>query len=86
MGVEEEIDEECLDRTSVLADTAIVMRARGRVLQSVQRRLVGKQRTARPTRLQTPQHDPQHSVVAQRILVGQVLVAQRNTEHPRTED
>ena len=58
VGVEEEIDEEPLDRAPVVADAAIAVGARGRVLRPVQRRLARKRRTARPTRLQTPRTTP----------------------------
>ena len=82
VGVEEKIDEERLDGVRLMTDPAIAMGARGRVLQTVQRRLAGKRRTARTPGLQTPQHHPQNRVVAQRVVVDQVLVAQRDPEHP----
>ena len=37
MGVEEEIDEERLDRLRLMINAAIAMRARGRVLRPVER-------------------------------------------------
>ena len=82
VGVEEEIDEEPLDRLRLMTDAAVAMGACGRVLQPVQRRLAGKRRTARAPGLQTPQHHTQNRIVAQRVVVDQVLVAQRDPEHP----
>ena len=77
MGVEEEIDEQLGDRRPVMADAPVAIGAHGRV-----RALAGERRQAGPLRLQLPELDAEHRVAAQVIVVDQVLVAERDAEHP----
>ncbi len=82
VGVEKQVHEQRLDRAGVVADAAIAMRARRRVLQTVQRRLARQRRTLPPARLKPAQNRAQNRVVAQLVLVQKVRVAQRDPEHP----
>jgi hypothetical protein len=81
--VEEQVHEQRLDRRAVVADPVIAAGlARRRVLQPVQRALAGQRRTTRSTRLQLSRQDRQHRVVAELVVVDQVLVAEGDAEHP----
>ena len=82
VGVEKQVHEQRLDRRPVVTDAAIAMRPRRRVLQTVQRRLAGQRRAVPATRLQAAQNRTQNRVVVQLVVVDQVLVAQRDPEHP----
>ena len=55
---------------------------RGAVLEPVERALAGERRAAAVPRLQAAEHHPEHRVVAQPVVVDQVLIAERDAEHP----
>ena len=82
VGVEKQVHEQRFDHPRVVADAAIAMRARRRVLQTVQRRLARQRRAIPPTRLQPAQNRTQNRVAAQLVMVHNVLVAQRDPEDP----
>ena len=81
--VEEQLDEQPLDRRAVMADLVV---ARGlprrRVLEPVEGRLAGKRRAIGATGAELASDRGQHRVVAQGVVVDQILVAQRQGEHP----
>jgi hypothetical protein len=52
------------------------------MLQPVQRALAGQRRTVRAPRRQLASEHGQHRVVAELVVVDQVLVAERDAEHP----
>ena len=81
VGVEEEIDEQVLDRRRIMTDAAIAMRALGRVLEPVERALARQRRQPRALRLEPAEHGAEHRVAAQVVMVDQVLVAERDAEH-----
>ena len=81
VGVEEEIDEQVLDRRPIVADAAIAMRALGRVLEPVERALARERRQPWALRLEPSEHGAEHRVAAQVVMVDQVLVAERDGEH-----
>jgi hypothetical protein len=83
MRVDEQLDEQPLDRRNVVADLVIARRfASGRVLEPVERALAGQRRTARPACLELAGEDRHHRIVAQPIMVEQVLIPQRQAEDP----
>ena len=82
MGVEEEVHEQRLDRRAVVADPAVAVGCRGAVLETVQRALARKRRAPAVPRLEPAERHPEHRVVAQPVVVDQVLVAERDPEHP----
>ena len=82
MGIEEEIDEQILDRRRIMADAAIAMRALGRVLEPVERALARQRREPRALRLEPAEHGAERRVAAQVVVVDQILVAERDGEHP----
>ena len=81
VGVEEEIDEQRLDRIRVMTDPAIAVRALRRVLQTVPRRLARQRLASPPARLQPAQKRARNGIAAQLVMVHKVLVAQRDPEH-----
>ena len=67
---------------AVVADLVIARRLRPAQLQPVQRALAGQRRAVRPPRRELAGQHRQHRIVPQLIVVDQVLVAQRDAEHP----
>ena len=83
VGVEEELDEQPLDRRRVVADLVIARRlARRRMLEPVERALAGQRRTVRPSRLELAGQDRHRRVVPQPVVVEHILIPQRQAEHP----
>ena len=82
VGVEEEVHEQCLDRRAVMGDPAVAVGGRRAVLEPVQRALAGERRAAAVPRLEPAERHPEHRIVAQPVVVDQVLVAERDAEHP----
>lgn len=81
--VEEQLDEQPLDRRPVMADPVVARRpARRRMFHPVERALAGKGRTVRPTRLELAGEDRHRRVVPQPIMVDQVLIAQHQAKDP----
>ncbi len=79
---QEQRDEPAPDRRRVVADLVIARRRpRRRVLQPVQRRLAGERRAVRPPRLELAGEHRHHRIMAQLVVVDQVLVTQRQGEH-----
>ena len=79
--VEEEVHEQRLDRGGIVADPVVAAGlARRRVLQPVQRALAGQRRAVRTPRRQLAGEHGQHRIVAQLVVVEQVLVAERDAE------
>lgn len=90
MGLQEQIDEQILDGVGVVADLVVARglagpgRAAG-VLQPVQRRLAGHRRTVPTPRLQLAGEQRHRRVVAQIVVIDQILIAQRQGEHPLSD-
>ena len=82
VGVEEQIHEQRLDRRAVVGDPAVAVGPGGAMLEPVERALSRERRAPAVPRLQPAKHHPEHRVVAQPVVVEQVLVAERNAEHP----
>jgi hypothetical protein len=83
VGVEEQVDEQRLDRGVVVANAVVAPRLAGRrVLQPVQRALARQRGTAGAVRLQLAGEDGQHRIVPQVVVVDEVLIAERDPEHP----
>ncbi len=77
------VEEQILDGARIMADPPVTVRAGGgRVLQTVQGAFARQRRAAWVTRLESAQNGPRRGVVAQRIMVDHVLVAERDPEHP----
>jgi len=81
MAVEEEVDEQTLDRRRVMADSMVAARRQRRMLEPVQGALAGERRAVLALGPKLAGERRQHRVVAQLIVVDQVLVAERDAEH-----
>lgn len=80
--LQEDIDEQRLDRRRIMADLVVARRLRPAQLQSVQRRLPRRRRTV-PTPGCKLAHQHRHRwIVPQPIVIVEVLIAQRLSEHP----
>ena len=84
--IEEERDEQALDCRRVMADLVIARgRARGAVLEPVERALARKRCTFPPPRLELAGQDRHRRVMPKLIVVKHVFVAQGDAEHPLTD-
>jgi hypothetical protein len=79
---DEQGDEQALDRRRVVADLVISARFRRHVLEAVERALAGERRAILTPCGELAGQRRQHRVVPQLIVIDQVLIAQRDTEHP----
>jgi hypothetical protein len=82
VAVEEELDEQALDRRRVVADLVVTARSRRRVLEPVERALAGERGTALTSGGELAGKGRQHRIVAQLIVIDQVLIAECDAEHP----
>jgi hypothetical protein len=81
MRLQEQIDEQPLDRRPVVADLVIARGFRPAQFQPVQRRLAGHWRAVPAPRLKLTRQHRHHRVIPQLVVVVQVLVAERQAEH-----
>ena len=81
MGVEKQIDKQPLDRRGVIADLVIAGRLLAAQFQPVERRFAGQRCAIGPFCRQLAAQHRQHQIMAQLVVVDQVLVAQRDPEH-----
>ncbi len=78
VSLQEEFDEQPLDRPGLVPDLVIAVERRGRcMLEPVQRALAGQRRAVGAVRLELADQGRQHRIVAQLVVVDEVLVAQR---------
>jgi hypothetical protein len=84
MGVEKQLDKQPLDDRCVIADLVIAGRLRPAQFQPVERRLAGQRRTIGAACFQLAAEHRHDRVVAQLVVVDQILIAQRNPEYPLT--
>jgi hypothetical protein len=83
MRLDEQIDEQPLDRRPVMADLVIARRRlRRRVLQPVQRALPGQRLAVLAPGFQLAHRRRQHRVEPQLVVIEQVFVAERYPHHP----
>ena len=71
-----------LDHRPIVADLVVAGRQRPAQFEPVQRRLARHRRAILAPRLELAGEDRHHRVMAQLIVVDQVLVAERQSEHP----
>ena len=81
MRREEELDQQALDRRRVMADLMVARQSPRGVLEPVQRALAGERRASLALRRELAGKRRQHRVVAQPIVVDEVLVTERDAEH-----
>jgi len=90
MRLQEQRDEQLRDGPRIVADLVVARRRKrrpflGRVLQSRQRRLASHRCALLALRLQLAGQSRQHRIVPQLVVVVEVLIAQRDAEHPLTD-
>ena len=82
VAVEEQVDEQPLDQARVVTNLVVARRRRGRgVLEPVEGRLAGQGRAVGSACGELAGDGSQHRVVAQAVVVEQILVAQRQGKH-----
>ena len=79
---EEEIDEQALDGGAVMADLMVARGSDRRMLEPVERALAGERGAVLASGLELAGEGREHWVVAQLIVVDEILVAERDAEHP----
>ena len=82
MRVEKDLDEQRFDLRPVIGDLVIARGLRRAQFQPVQRRFARQGRAIRAPRFQLAGQDRHHRVMAQIVVVDQILVAQRNPKPP----
>ena len=80
--LEDELDEQTFDRRAVVADLVVARRLARRVLEPIQGALAGERCAVRALRLELTGERRQHRVKAQLIMVDQILLSERDAEHP----
>ena len=84
MGIEKQVDKQPLDRRRVIADLVVAGRLRPAQFQPIERRFAGQRCTIGPLGRQLATEHRHNRVVAQLVVVDQILVTQGNPEHPLT--
>jgi hypothetical protein len=74
-------DEQALDRRRVMADLVVAARRQRRVLEPVERALAGERRTIPALRGELAGQGREHRIMAQLVVIDQILVAKRDPEH-----
>ena len=80
--LQEQVDQQPLDGRRIVADLVVARRLQSAQLQPVQRRLAGHRRTILAPRLKLAGQHRHQRIVAQLVVVVQILVAERDPEHP----
>jgi hypothetical protein len=81
MRLQEQVDEQALDGGPVMADLVVARRLGPAQLQPVQRRLAGQRRAIRTPRRELAGDRRHRRVMAQLVMVVQVLVPESDAEH-----
>ena len=80
--IEKEIDQKLLDGRGLMADLVVARGLRPAQLQPVERALARHRRAVLAPRRELAGQHRHHRVVAQLVMIIEVLVAQRDPEHP----
>ena len=79
--LEEEVDEQRLDRRRVVADLPVAGGDGARQFEPVERRFARHRRAVAPTGREFARQNRHHRVVTKLVVIVQVLVAERDAEH-----
>jgi len=82
MRIEEEIDEQCLDGGCIGSDLAIAGGRGFAEFQAVERALASQRRAIAPAGFELAGKHRHHRVVAQFVMLDQILVTQRDADDP----
>jgi hypothetical protein len=85
MRLHKQVDQKILDRYRIVADLVVARRLQLAQLQPVQRRLTGNRRAILAPRRELARQDRHHWIVPQLVVLVEILVAQRDPEHPLTD-
>ena len=85
MRLHKQVDQKILDRHRVAADLVVARRRELAQLQPVQRRLAGDRRAILAPRRELARQYRHHRIVPQFVVVVEILVAERDSEHPLTD-
>jgi hypothetical protein len=80
------VDQQVLDRYRIVADLVIARRFKLAQLQPVERRLAGHRRAILAPRRELPRQNRHQRIMAQFVVVVEILVTQRDPEHPLTDE
>ena len=80
--LEEQIDEQVPDRRRIVADLVIARRLELAQLQPVERRFAGHRRAILAPRRKLAGQHRHHRIMAQLVVIVEVLIAERDPEHP----
>ena len=83
--LQEQVDEQPLDGHRIVTDLVIARRLQAAQLQPVERRLAGHRRAILASRLELARQHRHQRIVAQFVVVVQILIAKRDPEHPLTD-
>jgi hypothetical protein len=79
--LEEEADEQALDRRRIMPDLVITARSQRRMLEPVERALAGQRGTVLAFGLELAGERREHRVVPELVVVDQILVTECDAEH-----
>ena len=82
MRLKEQVDQQPLDHRPIVADLMVAGRQRPAQFESVQRRFACHRRAILSPRFQLAGEDRHHRVMTELIVVDQVFIAERQSEHP----
>jgi hypothetical protein len=84
MGLQKDIYEQPLNRRRIVADLVVARGHRPAQLQPIKGALARNRRALRPAGLKLARQDRHHRVVAELVMIGQILVAERDPKHSLT--
>jgi hypothetical protein len=82
MRLQEERDEQALNGGRIMSDLVIARRLRSAQLKTVERRFAGHRRAVRPPCRKLVGQHRHDRIVTQLVVIVEVLIAQRNPDHP----
>ena len=82
MRLHEQVDQQRSDRHRIVTDLVIARRFKLAQLQPVERRLAGHRRAILASRLELARQHRHQRIVAQLVVVVEILVTERDPEHP----
>ena len=82
MRLHEQVDQQRPDRHRIVTDLVVARRRKLAQLQPVERRLAGDRRAVLASRLELACQHRHQRIVAQLIVVVEILVTERDPEHP----
>lgn len=84
--VEKQLDQQPLDHGRIVGNSAVAVDPGRAVLQPVERALAGQGRATAVPRPKPPEHHAHDRIMPQPVVVDQVLITERDAEHPLAEE